>query len=78
MPEYLPNLRTWLSFLERSFWALERAYIKAFYRNDTLLMDALFDAMCRYSRKHIKADGLPVIALCDFAPLDKRLKDVSL
>lgn len=78
MPEYLPNLRTWLSFLERSFWALERAYIKAFYRNDTLLMDALFDAMCRYSRKHIKADGLPVIALCDFAPLDRRLKDVFL
>lgn len=78
MPEYLPNRKTWLCFLERSFWALERAYVKAFYRNDVLLMDGLFDAMCRYSRKHIQVDGLPILSLCCFGPLDKRLKDVSL
>lgn len=78
MVRYLPDRRLYLSFLECSFWAFERAYIKAFYRDDTLLMDALFDAMCRYSRKHLQVDGLPVLALCCFTPLDKRLKDVSL
>lgn len=78
MVRVLPDRRLWLSFLERSFWALERAYIKAFYRNDVALMDSLFDAMCRYSRKHLAVDGLPILSLCCFTPLDKRLKDVSL
>lgn len=78
MVRYLPDRRLYLSFLERSFWALERAYIKAFYRDDTLLMDMLFDAMCLYSRKHLAVDGLPVLSMCCFTPLEKRLKDVSL
>lgn len=78
MVRYLPDRRLYLSFLERSFWALERAYIKAFYRNDVTLMDTLFDAMCRYSRRHLAVDGLPVLSMCCFTPLEKRLQDVSL
>lgn len=79
MLEYLPNSRTWLSYLERCFWSIEREYYKASYRGDYKLLDALFGVMCRYSRMHIAVDNLPVIPLCGFSPsLDMRLKDVYL